>query len=164
MIRFICLLSLLLLTACGFTPVYGTQGTADETTMFEGLTQVDIAIIPNREGQFLRNALIDRFYKNGAPDAPRYILRVNPIGEQTYNFDITIESEATRRQLRLNTKMSLVDTQSKKTVLTRNLLSIASYNVLQSEFSTIVTEQAARDDALNDLARQIELQIKLYLK
>jgi len=147
-----------------FTPVYGTQGTADETTMFEGLTEVDIAIIPNREGQFLRNALIDRFYKNGAPDAPRYILRVNPIGEQTYNFDITIESEATRRQLRLNTKMSLVDTQSKKTVLTRNLLSIASYNVLQSEFSTIVTEQAARDDALNDLARQIELQIKLYLK
>ena len=162
--RFIFLFSLLLLTACGFTPVYGTQGTANEANIVEGLTQVDIAIIPNREGQFLRNALIDRFYKNGIPDTPRYILRINPIGEQNYDFDITIESEATRRQLRLNTRMTLVDTQSKKTVLTRNLLSIASYNVLQSEFSTIVTEQAARDDALNDLARQIELQTKLYLK
>ena len=56
--RFICLFSLLLLSACGFTPVYGTQGTANEPNIVEGLTQVDIAIIPNREGQFLRLSLI----------------------------------------------------------------------------------------------------------
>jgi len=157
--RFICLLSLLLLTACGFTPVYGTQANKAVST---GFNDIDIALIPNREGQFLRNALIDRFYTNGIPTSTNYHLKITPINETTYDFDITVESEATRHQLKLNTTMSLIDNRTKQTILTRNLLSISSYNVLQSEFSTIVTEQSARENALNDLARQIERQLSLH--
>ena len=157
--RFILLTSLLCLTACGFTPVYGTQS---NKVVSQNLEQIEIALIPNREGQFLRNALIDRFYKNGAPANPKYRLRFSSINEATYNFDITVDSEATRRQLKLTTAMHLIDLETKKTVLSRPLLSIASYNVLQSEFSTIVTEQSARENALDDLARQIEQQISLH--
>lgn len=46
----------------------------------------------------------------------------------------------------------------------RNLVSIGSYNILGSEFANRVTEQNTKDNALNDLARQIELQVGLYLK
>ena len=112
--RFILLTSLLCLTACGFTPVYGTQA---NKVASQNLEQIEIALIPNREGQFLRNALIDRFYKNGAPANPKYRLRFSSINEATYNFDITVDSEATRRQLKLTTAMHLIDLETKRLCL-----------------------------------------------
>ena len=75
---------------------------------------------------------------------------------------LTVESEATRRQLKLTGSMSLIDKKTGEAVLTRPLLAITSHNVLESEFSTLVTEQSAREAALNDLARQIERQLALY--
>lgn len=163
--RLLTLFSLLILSACGFSPVYGTHShTQNASSNAKAqLSNIAISIIPNREGQFLRNALMDRFYTSGIPTSPRYTLTISPIQENIYNFDITVESEATRRQLKLSAKMVLIDNETKQNVLTRNLLSIASHNVLESEFSTIVTEQSARENALHDLARQVERQLTLYL-
>ena len=48
-------------------------------------------------------------------------------------------------------------------VLTRQLNAVSSYNVLPSEFSTRASEQNAREAILNDLARQIEQHVTLYL-
>ncbi len=161
--RYLLLLSLLILSACGFSPVYGTHSNSNAPLTGEAnLSNVEIALIPNREGQFLRNALIDRFYTNGTPNNAAYTLKISPIRENIFDFDITIDSEATRRQLRLNTQMSLIDKETNKVVLKNDLLSIASFNVLESEFSTIVTEQSARDNALNDLARKAERQLALF--
>ena len=158
--RFLTLLSLFFLSACGFTPLYGES--PQNTGTATGLNQVEISIIPDREGQFLRNALMDRFYKNGIPSNALYELKVEPITEKVSDFDITIESEATRRQLKLNSTMTLIDKKTNETVLSRPLVAITSHNVLESEFSTIVTEQSAREAALNDLARQVERQLTLY--
>lgn len=163
------LIAVLLVSACGFSPVYGTNSVNNETQAQNtrvkfALNDINIAAIPNREGQYLRNALVDRFYFNGTPSKARYNLVIDPIKERTYNFDITRDSEATRRQLELTTHMQLIDTHSGKTILKRPLNSIASYNVLSSEFSTLVTEQNARDDALNDFSRQIEREVALYFK
>ena len=156
--------ALLLLTACGFSPMYGNNASTNNASIKSNLDQITIAIIPNREGQFLRNLLIDRFYNNGYPATPLYDLKVSTIRENVVDFDITIDSDATRRQLTLTTKMALIDAQSKQSVLTRDISAITSYNVLESEYSTIVTEQSAREAALNEIARQIELQIALHLK
>ena len=151
------------LSACGFTPVYGEGVQASKpNSITSQLNNIDIDIIPNREGQFLRNALIDRFYSNGLPNNAAYALKVSSINERVYDFDITQESEATRQQLRLTTTMRLLDKKTNKTLLTRDLNAISSNNVLESEFSTLVTEQNSRENALNDLARQVERQITLY--
>lgn len=165
--KYVFLLSLFALSACGFTPIYGDQSTpqTQEGSSLKPQFQfnhIAIAIIPNREGQFLRNALIDRFYTKGAPSNPTYELRMSYIREKIYDFDITLESEATRRQLQLSTTLTLIDTATKKTILSRSLTAIAANNVLESEFSTLVTEQYARENALNDLARQAERQISLH--
>lgn len=163
--QYVYILSLFILTSCGFAPVYGSKSSNNDNAVASvknNLQNIEIAIIPDREGQFLRNALIDNFYHSGAPSNPKYILKINPITELNYNLDITIDSEATRRQIKLSTQMSLIDKESGRTLLTRDVLSIASHNVLDSEFSTIVTEQNARENALNDLARQIEREISLY--
>jgi LPS-assembly lipoprotein len=152
----------LLLASCGFTPVY--KSTGDHNKAAAAFNQIDIAIIKDREGQFLRNALIDRFYQNGYPSAPRYHLVVEDIQEIISDFDITIDSEATRRQLELRTRFQLFETGHKTPLMTRSIIATTSNNVLESEFSTIVTEQSAREAALNDLARQIQRQLAVYFQ
>ena len=156
------LLCLLSLTACGLRPVYGVNRDMPAGVETK-LEQVYIENIPDREGQYLRNALIDRFYRSGRPAAPEYTLYIDPVTESLSDLDITKTSDATRAQLRLDTRMSLRD-QGGKTVLTRSLSAITSYNVLGSEFATRVTEDSARTSALDDLARQVEMQLSLYFR
>jgi len=60
--------------------------------------------------------------------------------------------------------MRLINTSSGRIVLDRRLVGITAYNVLESEYSTLVTEQSARESALNDLARQMEQQVILFMK
>ncbi len=157
----------LLCAACGFQPMYGSHSSIigqEQSGIHEKFAQIGISNIPDREGQFLRNALIDRFYDSGRPANPRYTLNVSKIIESTYDLDITISSDATRAQLTLTTDMSLVDNENKKEVLSRKLKASASYNIMESKFATRVSEQNTRENALNELARQIELQIALYFE
>ncbi len=146
------------LYACGFAPMYAESGNNIENN----LSEIEISIIPDRSGQFVRNELIDRFYKNGYPKNPAYKLNVSPIIERISDFDITVESEATRQQIRLSTTITLIDLETNKPILSRSLTAITSNNILESEFSTLITEQSGRDSGLSDLARQIERQVALF--
>lgn len=161
MIKIAPFLLILFVAACGFTPVYGTK--ENKQSVHDVLNKVEIGLIPDREGQYLRNALIDRFYSNGYPENIQFSLSVQPIKETISNFDLTFDSSATRRQMKLTSHMFLTDKKTGTIVLKRSLTAITSHNVLDSEFSTLVTEQSAREAALNDMARQIEQQIALFL-
>lgn len=156
--------SLLFLTACGFSPLYSNHSGTQNAAITGNFDRVFIENIPEREGQYLRNALIDRFYVSGRPDNALYRLNVSPIAETRTDLDITKSSDATRAQLRLRSKMVLTDRASGRELLSRNLVSITSYNILQSQFTTRVSEQNARENALDDLARQIEQQLALYFR
>ena len=159
----ILIFSLFILAACGFEPMYGRN--IDERVGVENrLAKVQINNIPNREGQYLRNALIDRFYRAGRPDAAVYVLSVEPIIENLVDLDITKNSDATRGQLLLESDMALSNAKTGEVLLQRDLRAITSYNILGSEFATRVSEENARTNALEDLARQIELQLNLYFK
>lgn len=161
--RIAVLASLLVLAACGFHPVYGTNKyTANGVE--EKLQLIEIGNIPDREGQYLRNALIDRFYRNGRPLAPVYQLNIQEIEESTSGLDVSKSADTTRAQLRLSTSFTLTNTRTGEEVIDRSLRSITSYNQLGSEFATRVSEESTRANALDDLARQIEQQVTLYFK
>jgi len=161
-IKILLVFGLISLSACGFSPVY--KSVEESISPASSLNQVDIGIIKDRDGQFLRNALIDRFYRDGYPTDAQYKLVVQDIEETISDFDITVDSEATRRQLQLRTTFKLFRIGTEKPLITRDLIATTSNNVLESEFSTLVTEQSARESALNDLARQIQRQLAVYLK
>lgn len=158
----------LALVSCGFTPMYGTafqDGVeAADSDVRRVLETVEISNIKDREGQFLRNELIDRFYVDGRPKNVNFILSISAVEESRTDLDITKSSDATRAQLRVTTSVALLDAQTKQPVLERSFKAITSFNVLTSEFATRVSEQAARENALREIANQIELQIALYLK
>lgn len=163
-VRFFVALSLLFVAACGFTPMYGSGKGSSGVSATQGLDKVDIALIPDQSGVYLRNILIDQFYQGGYPASPTHLLEIKNMKEREYNLDITRASEATRKQIRITAKMNLTDRASGQIILTRDLTAITSYNVLGSQFTTRVSENDAREAALADLARQIEAQTALYFK
>jgi LPS-assembly lipoprotein len=156
-------LALLALSACGFRPLYGTSAKVDNGSVAHTLAQVQIDNIPEREGQYLRNALIDRFYSAGRPTDPVYTLQVTNLREALTDLDITKSSSATRAQMRIDADIILIDHRGAQTAMTRRLVAITSYNVLDSRFTTRVSEEAARQSALDDLAGQIERHLALFL-
>lgn len=157
----------LLLAACGFRPLYNADmgTTSSATPAREILPSVAIGPLPDRSGVILKNALIDRFYHGPAPADPAYTLTFGKLTESLSDLDITVDEEATRRQMRLSVPYTLTATDPNSTVptITRNVYAIASFNVLQSRFSTRVAEDNARTNALSDLARQIEQGVLLHL-
>tara|TARA_B100000085_G_C18542993_1_gene512714 strand:- start:728 stop:1240 length:513 start_codon:yes stop_codon:yes gene_type:complete len=165
MMRILLVLMCLIIASCGFSPVYGTLGHDNDFGTESLLAVIDIANIPDREGQFLRNELIDRFYRsNGRPAQPQYRLVVSDLQETLRDLDITERSDSTRGQLRIDAHIALIDLKTQETLLERDLHSASSYNILGSEFATRVSEQNTRENVLNALGQRIETQVTLYLK
>ena len=152
-----------LLAACGFSPVYADKDHRDNVAL-AAFDQVEIDNIPDRDGQRLRNLLLDRMYRDGRPGNARYTLEIKELIERRFDLDVTKSADSTRGQLRLATTLRLVDKQTGQRVLERELLSITSYNILGSEFTNRVAEDNARQNALEDLARQVETQLSLYFR
>ncbi len=67
---------LLALPGCGFHPLYASDGPAAGPAR-EGLGLIAVAIIPERVGQLLRQALQARFDHGDAPSAKRFDLAVS---------------------------------------------------------------------------------------
>ncbi len=156
----VCALSL---QGCGFSPLYGSSGAAGgQSRAAVPFTEIYIDNIPDREGQHLRNLLIDRFYRAGRPVNPAYTLAIGGLTEKLTELDITKTADTTRAQLRYTATLSLKDNASGRALLERELTAVTSYNILPSEFATRVSEDAARMSALEDLARQTEMQLALY--
>jgi LPS-assembly lipoprotein len=161
-LRFTAVLSVLILAACGFQPLYGDHSASTSEGIRASLNSIHIANIPDQPGQYLRNALIDRFYSDGRPrDRARYSLTVLPVSESRTELDITKTSDSTRAQLYLSTSIKLKDASGTE-LMDRALTAVTSYNILDSQFTTRVAEESARRQALDDLARQIETQVLLY--
>ena len=64
--------------------------------------------------------------------------------------------------LRLLTSLKLKEISTGKILMSRELIAVASYDVLGNEYTTLVTQESVRDNAINDLAQQIETQLALY--
>ena len=152
------------LTACGLTPVYGDySASAKNSPVSSALSSVYIDNIPDRTGQRLKNILMDHMYKNGRPGInAQYRLQVDPVIESIYGLGIAKDATATRSQIRLATTMYLIDAQTGDRLMTRTVKSIASFNTLASQYTTLVTEEDARTQTIEDVAAQIETQLELY--
>lgn len=154
------------LAGCGFKPLYTTGGgnaaaKAGEQLPFE---QIAIGHMANREGQYLRNRLIDTIYTKGRPGSPRYQLDINGLSEEITRLGIRKDASATRGQMRISGRMTLTDTarETDRIILRRHIEATNSFNILSSQYTTQVTEQYARERALDEVARKTVRQLALY--
>ncbi len=150
-----------LLTGCGFTPMYGKSDA--QRAVVPQLSLIEIGAIANEPGQQLRNQLIDRLYPRGraAGLLPRYMLGVS-LTESKQGIAISSDATVTRQQLVNSVDFSLLDNNTHTLLLQRHLFVTSGYNVLGSQFSTLIAEQDARGRNLADLADRITLSLSLY--
>ena len=150
--------AVLLLSACGFRPLYATGGVADVS---EELSQVEVAVISDRPGQILRNYLIQGLNSGGRPTQPAYRLEVD-LRERQVDLGIDKTDSAQRANLVITARYSLHTAADNQEVLNRRAGIITSYNIVLDEFATRSAQSSARDRALRQLGSDIRTQLALY--
>jgi LPS-assembly lipoprotein len=152
--------TLLFLTSCGFQPLYG-GGQASVTAHY-----ADIAIpnIPDRDGQYLRNVLIDRLYTQGRPTDARYDLKIDPLRVTLTDLGIQKDATVTRTQVEILAHVQLIDKITGKPLLDRQVRAVGGYDVLDQQYTTVITRQNVTEHVLDDLAANIVTEMDLYFR
>lgn len=157
----ICLLGL---TGCGFEPLYGKAEylQSADPAMATGRAAIDIANVPDREGQRLRNLLMDRLYVRGRPATGDYILTLLPLKTDVTNLGIRKDATSTRAMTNVGTHIKLVERVTGRIVLERDVHAVGGYNQLDNQLATIVSRQSVTDHMLEELSDSIVREIDLY--
>ena len=151
------------LPGCGFRPVYGSGGRVGGS-IGRDLSSIDVALIPNRSGQLLRQALQQQLYGAG-DDAPakQYELTVSfgvtgeAIGEQA-------DSSVTRLRQFGSANWTLKMLDPTRTLLTSGLArSLDGVNIIDEQyFAADVEGEAAAARMADTLASEITVQLAAY--
>lgn len=149
----------LMLSACGFQPLYG--GTAPVADRY---TTIAIPNIPDREGLYLRNLLIDRLYTHGRPADARQDLKIEPLKITATDLGIQKDATVTRTQIEIDAHMLLIDKATGKVLLDRNLHAVSGYDVLDRQYATLVVRQTLMNHVLEELSDSIMTELNLYLR
>lgn len=160
--RLALILGIVLITSsCGFRPLYAPSGNdkgSPNSFALETFSKINIAIIKDREGQFLRNKLIELMQPAGSASTIEYKLGI-ALSESKASLAVRRSSNATRANLTVSAGYSLLKLDTGQTLIGGNIKSTSGYNIFESEFQTLSAEKSARERALIDVAHQLRLRI-----
>jgi len=152
-----CLLSL---GACGFKPLYGKDSAGAQISA--QYRDIAIANIPDRDGQYLRNMLIDRLYLAGRPADARYDLQVLSLHKDIQNTLIKKDATYTRALMKITATLVLKDRATGEVLLERKLQASGSYNLLDNQFATLISRDNLTENLLRELSDTIVTSLNLY--
>ncbi|MBX3492299.1 MAG: hypothetical protein KF899_05030 [Parvibaculum sp.] len=153
------LLALLVLPACGFTPMYATHNGA---SVAADLSMLDVKAPENALGRALKYNLLDILSPSGNPPANApYRVELAPT---LYEEDVAIERDAdvTRKNTVLVVPFRLIDVETGKPVMRSVARSRTSYNRVDSEFANITASRDAQARVARDVAGEIKLQLGIH--
>ncbi|MDA0231736.1 MAG: LPS assembly lipoprotein LptE [Proteobacteria bacterium] len=145
------ILASMLVTGCGFTPIY-SQDKSNSVRQY--LPLVEVAKISGHSGLLLRNRLNEKLSPKSVADVPQFRLSID-LESSTQALLIQSDNTATRQNLRMRASFALVDLSSGATVFEGNSVSVGSYNVVGSEFATISAEDNAAERAAQEIGKEI---------
>jgi LPS-assembly lipoprotein len=157
------LLALLTLAACGFEPMYGTES-AQSQAISTALPDIEVSNIPDRDGQYLRNLLMDQLYRHGRPDAAPYILKFSALTKNIVDLGLQKDATATRAQIQISAHMDLIDKSTGKPVLQRDFRNVGAYNLLDDQLATLVSQQNITESTLHEMRDEAVTQLSLYFR
>lgn len=144
--------------ACGFQPLHSRLGGADATR----LSGIKVLPIDDRKGQLLSNLLLDRLTPHGVPKQPNYILSVK-LSENKESLGVRADEFATRANLKITAAFSLSSSRPNKLVMRGHAESTSSFNILDSSFATLASENDARKRSLREISEQIKSRVSIFL-
>jgi LPS-assembly lipoprotein len=149
------------LAGCGFKPVYGVNSAGKSPSAKQQFAAIEIPPLDNRLGQQMRNMLIDSLHPSGADTDYRYKLQVG-VTEAVVNLGLQQNSTSTRGQVRLTVKYALIDNSSGKVVLKETLRTSTGYNILINQFSSVLSQDDAEIQGLQQIADDMTLHLAMY--
>lgn len=160
-------LLLLGLAGCGFRPLYG-QRSATSGNVGDEFEQIRITPIADRTGQLLYNELRDRLNPRGRPASPRYVLTVT-LTEDSQQLALRGDETATRANLTLTATYALrradADTAEggEAVVTSGHARIVTSYDILESQYATLVSIDDARARSVRLLSDDIQTRLATAL-
>lgn len=155
-----CALAVTALTGCGesgFRPLYGSSAVGGANVDAK-LAGVDIAPIPGRLGQRIRNELIFNSTGGGAASTPVYRLEI-AVKENVISTLVKTDGDALSQIYTADATFNLIRLADKKVVLKGTSFGRAGFERNPSIFSNV----RAQDDAQNRAARSIGTEMKTRL-
>ena len=144
--------------ACGFQPLHAPGGGAVPSV----LSKIDVAPIPNRLGQMVRNRLVERLTPRGSPVAAEYRVVVS-LRLSKEALAIARDDSATRFNVSLEATYDLLLVSSGDIVLHGTVRSISAYNVVSSDFANVVAERDAISRAAREVSDEMKTRLAVYL-
>lgn len=149
----------LLLTACGFRPLYGERANSPAATQY--MAAIEIAPIPERIGQELQNHLRVRLNPRGTPANTKYRLQTR-LNEIRTDLAIRDDASATLANLQLIANYTLHDAASNDVLYTGQSRFTASYNLVRSQFANLIAEDDARSRAVEAISDDMRVRLGIY--
>jgi len=149
------LVSLVGLTACGFTPLYADAGAT------HGLTHIQVNAPQGRVGYLLREDLDDTL-GHAEGEAPAYRLDMQLV--QTRNaHGLQADATAQRYELDLTVKYTLTEVATGKVAHAGQVVSVMSYDSAAQPYAGIAAREDTENRLAEDAATKIELQLAAWL-
>lgn len=150
----------LILSACGFHPLYsGRKGDA----LQQGLSNVEILPISNRNGQLLRNALIDTMHGDRGVSNAAYQLKIELVETQG-SLGIQRDATATFAQLAVYATYSLTELRSGRVVMTGLTRTLNTYSLPDAGFGVVVSRDDSTARAMQELSEDISTRVAVFLR
>ena len=147
------------LAACGFQPLYGTLGGGQ---VKQRLAAVEVATIPGRVGQKVRNELIFGLTGGSQPTASDYRLEIILRESQSSSL-VEITGKTTRHIYKLQAEYKLVDLASGNELFKAKATSQAPYDRVDSGFANVRARIDAENRTATIIAENIKTRVAAFL-
>jgi len=150
----------LLVSACGFQPLYATQ--TDGQVVISELAAIAVQTSGEPLDRTLRLLLEDQLRANGSL-VPRYQVTIS---SNLSERDVAVQqdTDVTRKNLILTSSYVLKSIESGETLFKSQAISVAAYNRIDSEFANIIAERDARERAANQAAGEIRAALAIFFQ
>ncbi len=146
------------LAGCGFTPLYGKNGTASAPEVVDAMSTVSIRPLPDREGMKLRQVLRETMQPTGLTRAV-YDLDVNFV-QRIDELGIRPDATSSRANLVLSATFSLYEGGQR--IYGDRVQSVVSYNILDDQYATVASQADAENRGIRQVGEEIRTRLAVY--
>jgi len=157
-IPFLCSVAVLL-SACGFTPMHGTSGTAAPLANIDIELQKVTNVIDNQAGFLVAQRLRDRV--GSGSDAAPYRLEITP----RYNrrlFGLTGADVASRYDVIVSARWKLLDAKTGKVLKTGSNLSTVTFAASEGPYGVITADNVGVEQSAKETADKVIIELAQY--
>ena len=148
------LISFLLLSACGFSPLYKKVSTQ------EGNVPVKVSPIPDQYGFAMRQIIQNKL---GNSSNSQYTLNVSAPFFSTWDQTIDDKNFATMMGISGSVSYTLIENKTHKEILNSSTSLTSSYSVVKDPYATTVAERKVKKELAEQLAEQVSLHVLVTL-